>query len=48
VEPGEKYADIKELQQQLKKTQHIIAELYQKNIELKRKLTERTPEAQTP
>jgi hypothetical protein len=48
VEPGEKDADIKEVKQQLKKDQHIIAQLYQENKELKRKLTERTLEAQTP
>jgi hypothetical protein len=48
VKPGEKDADVKEMQQQLKKSQHIIAQLYQENRELKRKLTEKTPEAQTP
>jgi hypothetical protein len=48
VKPGEKDSDVKEMQQQLKKSQHIIAQLYQENRELKRKLTEKTLEAQTP
>jgi hypothetical protein len=36
------------MQQQLKKAQDIIAQLYQENRELKKKLTEKTLEAQTP
>ena len=48
VKSGEKYSDVKEMQQQLKKYQHIIAQLYQENMELKRKLTEKNPEGQTP
>jgi hypothetical protein len=48
VKPGEKDANVKEMQQQLKKVQHIIAQLYQENKELKKKLIEKTLEAQTP
>jgi regulator of replication initiation timing len=48
VEPGEKDVNIKEVKQQLKKAQHVIAQLYQENGELKRKLAERTLEAQAP
>jgi hypothetical protein len=36
------------MQQQLNKDQHIIAQLYQENRELKNKLTKKTHEAQTP
>jgi chromosome segregation ATPase len=46
VEPGEEDADIKEVKQQLKKSQHVIAQFYQENRELRRKLTEIIPEAQ--
>jgi hypothetical protein len=37
VEPGEEDVDIKEVKQQLKKDQHVIAQLYQENRELRRK-----------
>jgi hypothetical protein len=48
VKPREKDSDVKEMQQQLKKSQHVIAQFYQENMELKRKLTENIHEAQTP
>jgi hypothetical protein len=40
VEPDEEDAYIKEVKQQLKKAQHVIAQFYQENIELRRQLTE--------
>jgi hypothetical protein len=48
AKPGEKDSHVKEMQQQLKKAQHIIAQFYQENRELKRKLTEKTLEEKTP
>jgi hypothetical protein len=48
LKPREKYSYVKEMKQQLKKAQHIIAQLYQENRELKKKLIEKTLEAQTP
>jgi hypothetical protein len=46
VKPGEKYSNVKEMHQKLKKSQHVIAQFYKENRELKRKLPEKTPEAQ--
>jgi hypothetical protein len=46
VEPGEEDVDIKEVKQQLKKAQHVIAQFYQENRELRRQLAERIPETQ--
>jgi predicted RNase H-like nuclease (RuvC/YqgF family) len=46
--PREKDSHVKEMQQQLKKAQHIIAQFYQENRELKRKLKEKTLEEKTP
>jgi predicted nuclease of restriction endonuclease-like (RecB) superfamily len=48
VKLGEKDSYVKEMQHQLKKDHHIIAQLYKENMELERKLTEKTLEAQTP
>ena len=48
VKPWETDSYVKEMKKQLKKSQHIIAQLYQENRELKRKLTENTLEAQLP
>jgi len=39
VKPWEKDVDVKDMKKQLKKYQHIIAQLYQENRELKNKLT---------
>jgi len=46
VEPGEEDVDIKEVKQQLKKAQHVVAQLYQESRELRRQLIERIPETQ--
>jgi predicted RNase H-like nuclease (RuvC/YqgF family) len=46
VEPGEEDVDIKEVKQRLKKIQHVIAQLYQENIGLRRKLAEIIPKTQ--
>jgi hypothetical protein len=48
VKPGEKYSDVKDMQQQLKKAQYVIAQFHQENRELKRNLAKKTLEAQTP
>jgi hypothetical protein len=48
VKPGEKYSYFKEMKQQLKKDQHVITQFYEENMELKRKLIEKTLEAQKP
>jgi hypothetical protein len=45
---GDKDSKIRELQQQLREAQHVIAQFYQENKELKRKLAERGSEEQTP
>ena len=47
MEPSEKDTNIKEVKQKLKKYQHVIAQLYQENIDLKKNLIERTPETLT-
>jgi hypothetical protein len=44
VELGEEDANTKEVKQQLKKSQHVIAQFYQENRELRRKLAEKIPE----
>jgi hypothetical protein len=43
VEIGEEDAYTKEVKQQLKKSQHVIAQFYQENKELRRQLAERIP-----
>jgi phage shock protein A len=41
-------SEIREMQQQLKEAQHVIAQFYQESRELKRKLAEKVSEEQTP
>jgi hypothetical protein len=48
VKSGEKDSEIREMQQQLREAQHVIAQFYQESRELKRKLAEKALEAQTP
>jgi hypothetical protein len=47
VQPEDKDQVIKELQEQLKEAKHVIAQYFQYNRELKRKLVEKTPDMQT-
>jgi hypothetical protein len=48
VQSGEKDKIIRELQDQLKEAQHVIAQSYYENREMKRKLAERVSNIQTP
>jgi hypothetical protein len=43
---GEEHVDINEVKQRLNKAQHVIAQLYQENRELRRQLAERIPKKQ--
>jgi chromosome segregation ATPase len=50
VELGEENANVQEMKQQLKQAQHVIAQFYQENRELRRQLAERiieTPASQS-
>jgi hypothetical protein len=47
VQPEDKDQIIKELQEQLKEAKHVIAQSFQYNREMKRKLVEKTSDMQT-
>jgi hypothetical protein len=47
VQPEDKDQIIKELQDQIKKSKHVIAQSFHDNREMKRKLVEKTPDMQT-
>jgi hypothetical protein len=44
---GERDKEVREMQNQLKEAQHVIAQFYQESRELKRKLAEKVPDVQT-
>jgi phage shock protein A len=41
VKSGEEYSEVREMQQQLREAQHVIAQFYQESKGLKRKLAEK-------
>jgi hypothetical protein len=45
---GKKDSEFRGMQQHLREAQHVIAQFFQENRELKRKLVEKATEAQTP
>jgi Ser-tRNA(Ala) deacylase AlaX len=45
---GEKDSEFREMQQQIREAQHVIAQFYQESREMKRKLAERGSEEKTP
>jgi hypothetical protein len=47
VQPHDKYQIIKELQDQLKKSKHAIAQSFHDNREMKRTMGEKAPDMQT-